>query len=186
MAGPTRPIAPVIAAFGLVPGAQPLAVAEQQEQDVVGADAEQHHDQERRDGAGHVEVERLADRADQPGGDLGDGADGDQRQQRDDRAAEDDQQQDQDQPDGGDRDDGVGGVPGRLLVHVLGGGAGHVGLEAGAGDDRGQVRPRRLDRVDLGGGQVARRVGHLHADHRAPVRAGPAPGCADPALWIAA
>ena len=45
--------------LGVLPGAQRFAVAEHQEQDVIGADAEQHHDQDRGDGAVSIEVSAL-------------------------------------------------------------------------------------------------------------------------------
>ena len=50
--GPRRPCAPRR-------GAVAFAVAEQEEQDVVGADAEQHHDQDHLDRAVGLEVEQL-------------------------------------------------------------------------------------------------------------------------------
>ena len=51
----------------VVAGAQPFPVAEEQEQDVVGADAEQHDQQDRLQILTDVEVEQLADRRDQAG-----------------------------------------------------------------------------------------------------------------------
>ena len=59
MASPTRVTALIIAVFGSSPSAQPFPVAEHQEQDVVGADAEEHHDQEGADRTVGLEVEQL-------------------------------------------------------------------------------------------------------------------------------
>ena len=55
--------------LGLVAGPQPFAVAEHQEQEVVGADAEQHDDQQRRDRAVRLEAEELGGVGDQRVGD---------------------------------------------------------------------------------------------------------------------
>ena len=59
MTSPTRCTASTIAVLLVVAGAQPFAVAEQQEQDVVGADAVQHDQQDRLQVLPDVPVQRL-------------------------------------------------------------------------------------------------------------------------------
>ena len=133
--------------LGILAGAQPFPVAEHQEQDVVGPDAEQHHDQQRGDRAVRVQVQRRVHVADQPGRDLGDDRDHDQRQQRDDRAAEDDQQQDQDQGERGDRDDLLRVVAGLLAIQLLRRRSGDALGQVAAAHQRLDIRAQHLDRV---------------------------------------
>lgn len=97
---------------------QPLPVAEHQEQDVVGADAEEHHDQQGRHRTVGLEVELLGGDRDQAVGDLGDERDADDGEDGDRGAAEDDRHQDDDQDDGADEDQPVGLLGGLLVVEL--------------------------------------------------------------------
>ncbi len=156
---------------------QPFAVAEQEEQDVVSADAVEHDDQDHLDRAVCLQVEGTVGDRDQTDGDLGDDPDDDDRHHRDQRAAEDQQEQHEDQSDRGDPDDRLGTAGGLLRVQAL---------RRGPGDGRPQVVPRRepvqfgaqrLDRVH-GGLVVA--VGALVPGRRPRSRRGGSARAAGP------
>ena len=104
IASPTRSTAATIASPGVVAGAQPLPVPEEQEEDVVGADAEQHDGEHGRQLLADLEVRAPSPTAATAEVETPeDQADRQQRQQRGDRATEDQQQQHDDQHDRRDR-----------------------------------------------------------------------------------
>ncbi len=121
---------------GLLPGVarpQPLAVAEGEEQEVVGADAEDDDDQDRRQHRGGLQVERLGGVGDQAvRGRHRDHQREQHRQEAGQHAAEDQADDDRDQDDTADADDGVGRAGGLLLVQLLGGLAAELVLQVGA------------------------------------------------------
>ena len=112
-----------------------------------------------------LRLQRLIDVADQPGRDLGDQRDHDQRQQRDDRAAEDHQQQHQDQHERGQQHDLLGPLAGLLAVELLGRRPGDALGQPGSGHQRLDVGAQDLDRVT---GRRPRAVDHAvgHGDQR--------------------
>ena len=110
-----------------------LAMAEQQEDHVVGAHPEHHDQQQRRELGAHLEVQPVGERRRDALRHLVNRADDDDRQHRDQRAAEHESEQRQDQHDRRDRDHDLGvfirrrridadrGVPGQLATQARAG-----------------------------------------------------------------
>src|ERR1700722_18165556 len=147
----------------VVAQAQPLPVAEHQEQEVVRPDPEQHHEQDGAVLAGGVQVQGLVEVGDEAQRDLVRDADQDERHDRDDRGPEDDQQQHQDEQERRRPDDGQGLVARLGAVERLGGRAGDALVQPGPGHERLDGGPQCLDRVaGRGAAPVDDAVVHRH------------------------
>ena len=133
-AWPTRRTEKATAARDSSPAAQPLAVAEEQEEDVVGADPEQHDDQQRGERGVDLEAERVGEQRDQRGREQEHEPDRRDRQDSGDGAAEDAADEEQDQHEGGGEGDRLGAAERLLRVDDARGVAGEAGLEAAAGE----------------------------------------------------
>jgi hypothetical protein len=127
-----------------------LAVAKECEQDVVGADPEQHHSEQRRQVGADVEAERLGGERDQRARRQEDERDRGDRQQRRDRAPKQREQQSKDQADGGDADRLLGRAVGVAVVELDRGVAGQPGLEPAAFEPLGGLAAHLLGGVEDG------------------------------------
>ena len=145
-----------------LPLPQLLPVAEQQEHDVVRADAEHHDDQQGRQLRADREPEPLGEEGGEGLGHLVHQTDDEQGQDGDDHAAEHQRQQDQDQQDGGDRDDLLGPVELARLIDRDGGVPGELAPQSRPGQEGVGVRSQRRDGGI--GAVVARLSGHGDLD----------------------
>ena len=150
--GGPRGIVPVAAARDL------LAVAADEEDRVVGADAEHHHDEERGEGGADLPAGR-GEEAEDAGRDDERAADRDQRDERRERRAVDREQDDDDEDDRHHRR-AVGADLDRLeVVGADRGGARDVGLEAGR-----RRRDEMLAELLHDGRRLVARVGDVEVD----------------------
>ncbi|HEX4125970.1 MAG TPA: hypothetical protein VHX67_00175 [Acidimicrobiales bacterium] len=124
---------------------QLLAVAEQHEHDVVGADAEHHDDQEWRQLSADGEAEPLGEECGQRRGHLVHQPDDDEGEEGNDHAAEDQGEQAEDQQHGGDRNDLLGPVERARLIDRDGCAPGELPAQTGIVQEGVGVGTQRLD-----------------------------------------
>ena len=154
-----------------VPGrlafAQPLAEAEEQEEDVVGADAEQHDDQERGQGVGDLEVERISHYCDERVRDHEHQPNHQERHQRGGRAAEDGGEEYEDEHDRRDADDQLAARERVRSVDDDRRVPGEAGHQAGARKQRRRPLAQRAHRILDALVPGIAREGDLHQLHPA-------------------
>ena len=127
--------------------AQALPVAEQQEEDVVGTDTEQHHDQQRGDRLVELKAKAFGEQREYGSREGVHQPDGGDREHRGERAAEYQPHQHQDQQHGGDGDDLLARLECVHAVLLHGHHAGQPGLKIGAGQCRGGLISKHRDGI---------------------------------------